>query len=244
MTQTSPSSSGAPGALSLPQRFLGVIFSPRPTFESVIAHPSWLGIFAVTVLVSMAAFGAFLWTDVGRQAFIDQSIVNAERWGQTITPEVETRVASQFPVTRIITLVAIAVVSPIFIVLIAGVAYGVFGAILGGGGSFKQALAVVAHAGVISAVANLFVLTLNYFRQTMSSATTLAVFVPMFEENSFIARFLGAIDLIWVWYLAILAIGLAVLYRRKAGTIAGSFLGLYVVIALIIAGVRSAMGGS
>jgi hypothetical protein len=244
MTQNSASASGAAAPLSLPQRFLGVLFSPRPTFESVVAHPAWLGIFALTILIALASWGAFLWTDVGRQAFIDQSVVSAERWGQTITPEVEARIASQFPVTRIITLVAILFVSPIILVLIAGVAYGIFGAILGGGGSFKQTMAVVAHAGVISTVTGLFVLALNYLRQSMTSATTLAVFMPMLEENSVMGRFLGSIDLIWVWYLVILAVGLAVLYRRKAGSIAGIFLGLYVVIALIIAVVRSAMGGS
>jgi hypothetical protein len=244
MTQTNVPPSGAAGALSLPQRFFGVLFSPKPTFEAVVARPTWFGILAVTILIVIAAWSAFLWTDVGRQAFIDQSIVSAERWGQTINAEAEARIVSQFPVTRIITLVSITIISPIIALVIAGILFGVFGAILGGAGTFKQVFAVVAHAGVVSSVAGLLVLGLNYARQSMSSATNLAVFVPMLPEDHLVARFLGSIDLVWVWYLAVLAVGLAALYRRKAGSIAATFVGIYVGIALIIAIVRSAMGGS
>jgi len=72
-------------------------------------------------------------------------------------------------------------------------------------------------------------------RGTMTSATTLGVFVPMLPENSFAFKLMSAIDLVWIWYLVILAMGLAVLYRRKTSTIAISFLSLYFVIAVLIA---------
>jgi hypothetical protein len=244
MTQTSVPPSGAAGALSLPQRFFGVLFSPKPTFEAVAARPTWVGILVVTIFIGLAAWTAFLWTDIGRQAFIDQSIVSAERWGQTMNAEAEARIAGQFPFTRIVTLVSIAIISPIIVLAISGILFGVFGAILGGTGTFKQVFAVVAHAGVVSSVAGLLVLGLNYARQTMSSATNLAVFVPMLPEDHLVARFLGSVDLVWVWYLGVLAVGMAALYRRKAGPIATAFVGIYVGIALIIAVVRSAMGGS
>jgi hypothetical protein len=52
-------------------------------------------------------------------------------------------------------------------------------------------------------------------------------------------RFLGAIDLVLVWWIITLSIGLAVLYRRRTGGIAMTLLAIYVVIALIIGYVRS-----
>ena len=61
----------------------------------------------------------------------------------------------------------------------------------------------------------------------MASAT-LSVFVPMVEETSFIARFLGAIDLFWIWWCVSVAIGVGVLFKRKTGGIAMTFLGIYV----------------
>jgi hypothetical protein len=65
------------------------------------------------------------------------------------------------------------------------------------------------------------------------------VFVPMLEETSFVTIFLGTINLVLVWWVLSLAIGLGVLYRRRTGPIATALLFIYVVIALIVAMVRS-----
>ena len=244
MNQTTVLASGVPADLSLPQRVLGMIVSPFPTFEAVVSRPKWFGVLAFTTLLGALAWFTFLSTDVGRQAFIDQQIHQREAWGQPVTPEILQGIERMAPMMRFIVPGSTFLVGPIFVVVIAGVLYGLFGAMLGGGGSFKQTFAVVAHAGVVPAIASLGVLALNYARETMSSATNLAVFVQMLPEESFVVRFLGIIDLVWVWYLIVLAIGLGVLYRRKASSIAYTFLGLYLVIALIIAGARSALGGS
>jgi hypothetical protein len=244
MAQTTVSLSEAPSPLGLPQRLLGIIVSPGPTFQSVVARPVWFDVMAVTLVVIAVAWFAFLSTDVGRQASIDNQLQEAERWGQTITPQVEQRAVNMAPMMRFITPAAILVIVPLSGVVIAGLIHVIFGAMLGGGGTFRQAFAVVAHAGVVSTVVGLFVLILNYSQESMSSRTNLGVFVPMLPEESFVARFLGMLDLQWVWYLVVLAIGLGVLYRRKASTIAFSFFGIYVVIALIVAGARSALGGS
>jgi hypothetical protein len=95
--------------------------------------------------------------------------------------------------------------------------------------------AIVVHAGIVAQLGQLVVLALNYARGTMTSATTLGVFAPMLPEDSFVFKLLSTIDLVWLWYLVILAMGLAVLYKRKTSTIATSFLSLYFVIAVIIA---------
>lgn len=244
MNQTTVLASGVSADLSLPQRVLGMIVSPFPTYEAVAAKPKWLGVLAFTTLLGALAWFTFLSTDVGRQAFIDQQIHQRESWGQPVTPEFLQGIERMAPMMRFIIPGSTLLIGPIFALIIAGVLYGIFGAIMGGGGTFKQAFAVIVHAGVVPTVASLGVLALNYARETMSSATNLAVFVQMLPEESFVVRFLGIIDLVWVWYLIVLAIGLAVLYRRKASSVAYSFLGLYLVIALIIAGARSALGGS
>jgi hypothetical protein len=244
MAQTTVVASGAPAELSLPQRILGIIVSPTPTFQAVVAKPTWLGVLAFTTLVGAIAWFTFLSTDVGRQAFIDQQYEQRERWNQPITPQVEQQITAMAPVMRFVIPGSMLVIGPIFAFAIAGILYMIFAAMMGGGGTYRQVLSVVAHAGVIPTVAGLGVLALSYARETMNSATNLGVFVQMLPDDSFLVRFLGTIDLLWVWYLIVLAIGLAVLYRRKASSLATTFLGLYVVIALVIAGVRSALGGS
>ena len=61
----------------------------------------------------------------------------------------------------------------------------------------------------------------------------------MLEETSFTNRFLSTIDLFYVWSTFITAVGLGVLYKRRTGPIAMVLFGIYLVIALIIAFVRS-----
>jgi hypothetical protein len=241
MTQSSGTVAGA-SALSFPQRVIGMLFSPRATFESVVAVPKWVDVLILTILVGMVSWGVFLWSPVGSQAFQDQMIQQAEQraasGGGNAAQAVE-GVQRMFPYIRGFVVGSIPIIAPIFVAVIAGLLYGIFGAILGGGGSYKQTLAVVTHAGIISMIGGLVVLTLNYVRATMTSATTLGVFVTMLPEDSFLVKLLSAIDLVWVWYLVILAMGLGVLYRRKTATIASSFLGIYLVIAVIIAIVKS-----
>ena len=231
MTQPSGTvtEAGTP-ALSFPQRVVGMLFSPRATFESVVAHPKWLDVFLLVTAVLTIAWAVFLWSPVGSQAFLDNLITQAERSGQPTN-----NLQTAFPIIRMVTVIAIPIVSPIFTVLIAGLLYGVFAAILGGGASYKQVIAVVVHSGLVSGLGQLVVLILNYVRGTMTSATNFSVFAPMLEENSFLFKLLSVIDLVWIWYLFILAMGLAVLYRRKTATIATSFYVLYLVIAVIVA---------
>jgi hypothetical protein len=244
MTQTTVPEGGAQRALSLPERLIGAIFSPRATFESVAAHPVWLTILVVTTLLTAAAWFVFLSTDVGQQAAIDQQFQQREAWGQPITPDVERQINASGPFLRYFTSVMLLVMGPIMAFAIAGVLFVVFAAVMGGGATYKQTLAVVAHAGVVPTLVGLAILPLNYARSSMSSATNLGVFVQMLPEDSFLVRFFGMIDLMWIWYLVVLAIGLGVLYRRKTSSIAIGLLGVYLVIALAIAAFRSSLGGS
>ena len=162
MTQTTVPQAGATRALSLPERLIGAIFSPKPTFESVSAHPVWVDVLAITIVLTSLAWFAFLSTDTGRQAFIDQQFQQQEAWGQTITPEVEQRINGSAPVMRWVIPISTLVIGPLFVVVIAGVLYGVFAALLGGGATFKQTLAVVVHAGVVTTVAGLGIMVLNF----------------------------------------------------------------------------------
>jgi hypothetical protein len=68
----------------------------------------------------------------------------------------------------------------------------------------------------------------------MTSATNLGVFVQSFlEDTSFVARLLGWFDMFIIWGLLVTAIGFGVLYKRKTAPIFWTFMGIYVVIALI-----------
>jgi hypothetical protein len=138
---------------------------------------------------------------------------------------------------------AVLVFTPIMTLVFAGIMFLVFNVIMGGDRSFKQVYAVFVHAGVISTLGQLFTGPLNYFRGAVTSATNLAVLLPMVDPKSFLGRVLAMTDLFLIWYLLVLAIGLAVLYRRRTQPIALTLYGVYGAGVLVIAAVMSALGG-
>jgi len=247
VTQAVASESTAPvvKGLSFPARLIGVVTSPRATYADVAARPRWLGAFLAVFLVSAAAATTFMATDVGRNAVLDQQISSSESWtGRPMNQQQLDRLEAMskyFVYTTPIFQLIFFIVAGL---LVAGLALGVFNALLGGDASFKQVYAVVVHSGIILAALALFATPLAYARQSLSSATNLAVFFPFLDDNSFVARLLGAIDLVYVWWIVSLSIGLGVLYRKRTGSIATTILIVYAAIALVIAAIKTAAAGA
>lgn len=224
------------------QRVVGVVVSPADTMASVAAHPRWADVLILTTVLVALGFGLFLATDVGRAAYVDQAAASIEAFGGTVTDQIYAGIQRQAGFAAYLQAGAILVFSPAVVALIAGVLFGAF-AVLGGEGTFRQVFAVVAHAGVISLLQQAFTLPVNYLRGSMSSATNLAVFFPNLAEGSFVGAVLGFIDLFWIWYLIVLAIGLAAVYRRRWTAVAGGLLVVYVVVGLAVAAIKAALEG-
>jgi hypothetical protein len=222
-------------------RIVGVFVSPRATFADVAARPRALGVLLIGLVVVVLGIYALLSTEVGQQAWLDQQVQQREAFGQTIPDEQYRGMERIAPYVGYIAAAGYLVVIPIFLAIISGILLGVFNALLGGDASFKQVFAIVSHAGLITVLQTLFAMPLDYARETLSSPTTLGVFVPFLDEKSFLSRLLGTIDLFQIWWLVVLAIGLGVLYKRRTGPIATSLLTVYAVIILAIAAVRSAL---
>jgi len=226
---------GAPGSSNVFARLAGVIFSPRETFAAIVAQPKpkWFGAMAVVTLTIALAQYAFLSTNVGQDAMVDQQIRQTERWAGSVTQAQIDGIEQRAPMNKYIVSAATLIIGPIVTFIITGILFGVFNAMLGGDATFRQALAVSTHGGAINILQTLFVVPLNYFRESMTSATNLGVFVQFLDETSFVARLLGWFDMFIIWGLLVTAIGYGVLYKRKTAPIFWTFMGIYVVIALI-----------
>ena len=229
---------------SVPARFAGILFAPRATYAAVAARPRWLGIFLTVYIITTSAATALMSTEVGRNALLDRQITQAESFGSKLTQEQIDRFekfSSYFVyATPVLQFAFLAIGS----LVIGGIAFAVFNAMLGGDATFKQVFAIVTHSGVVLAVLSLFTTPLSYARESLASATNLAVFLPFLDESSFAARFLGSLDLIVIWWMVSLAIGLAVLYRKRTGPIAITMLAVYVAIGVIIAAAKSISTGA
>ncbi len=244
MTQPSPaeSISAPPVSKSLPACLLGVLFAPRATYAAIAERPRWLGALAFVVIVGAAGTFAFLSTEIGQQAMMDQQVRMVESFGVKLNDAAYDRMEASLNTARYTGALGQAVTVPVMGLIIAGIMLGVFNAALGGDGTFKQVYSIVAHSAVVLTASQLFGLPLAYARETMSGATNLAVFAPFLDENSFAARALGSIDLFILWWIVSLSIGLGVLYKKRTGPIATSLIVVYVAIGLIIAAIKSALG--
>lgn len=232
----------APTQKALPARILGILFAPRATYAAVAARPRWFGVWLFIILVGAVGTYAFLSTEVGRNAMIDQQIETMRSFGVQVNDQAIGRIEQGAergkyfgPVFQVITFTVMGVV-------IAGIALGIFNAVLGGDAGFKQVYAVVVHSGLILTVSQIFGLPLAYARERMTSATNLAVFFPFLDETSFAARVLGSVDLFLIWWTLSLAIGLGVLYRRRTTPIATTLIVIYVAIGVVIAAIKTAVG--
>jgi len=241
---TETSAAPAAAAKSLPARLFGVLTAPRATYADVAARPRVFGALVVVLVLVIAPTAAFMSTDIGKNAWLDAAVKQQEATGRTLSDAQYQGLERFQQFAPYITAVSQLVFLPLAMLVVSGICLGIFNAVLGGDGSFKQNYAVVAHAGIIIALSTMFTLPIAYAREALTGATNLAVFLPFLEENSFAARFLGSIDLFWIWWVVNLSIGLGVLYKRRTGPIATSFLTVYVVLALAWALVRTALAGA
>ena len=225
-------------------RAASVIAAPRSTFRRVAADPSWLALLILTTGVTILSGVLLLGTEVGQLALLDRLERAALAFGQTVD---DARYADLEAVSAHGSAYATAtglLEGPALAFVTAAAIYGLFGARKGPAASFRQVLSVVVHAGVILALREIIAAPIAYAYETLSSPTALTRVLPMFDESSPVARFLGMLDLFVLWWVVLLAVGVSVLYERPAHRLIGTFIGGYVAAALLLALVMTLSGGT
>lgn len=233
-----------PVSPSLLSRVIGVITAPRATFEKIVAAPRVGGVLLLVTLISTLAVGLLLSSERGQQAWLDQAVAQQEAWGQTVSDEAYTNLQGMAKYAAYMGAAQFIVGVPLGALIMAGILFAIYNALMGGSATFKQVMAVVAHSQIISALAFLVTTPINYAKGTMTGATNLGVLFPMLDESSFAARLLGMLDLFLLWWLFVLSIGIAVLYKRKTSSVAMLLFGIYAVIAIGMAAFFASRSGS
>lgn len=224
-----------PGLLA---RMIGVLTSPKETFAAIAARPRWLGVMAITLAITAACQYVILSSPEMQDAMIAQATRNPNM------SDAQVAATEQFiPRLPAVFAGATLFLGPVLTAIIAGILLLIFSTLMGGAATFKQVYSVVAHSGVVSMLSGVLSAGLIMIgaRPTGPNppGANLGVFAPMLEETSFVTQFLSAIDLVLVWWVVTLSIGLAVLYKRRTGGIATTLLCLYVLFALVIGYARS-----
>lgn len=237
-------------------RVIGVLTLSSDTFKAIAANPRWAVVLLLVVLVSSVVPAAFVASTSGRQAAIDaidrsrdsglvgtiRSFIGEEgqkamdeqldRQRQQILDMAWWRLAWQPALGGLLW-------PPIAALVLAGVLFFSF-KIFGGEATYRQVFTVTVHAGLVIAVRTLFITPINYYRASADSAANLYMFVSGFlPDSGFVAKLLGMVDLFRVWWVLVLAAGLAAVYRRKMKPVAWSLFSVYGLFVLIAAGVAA-----
>lgn len=231
-----------PAPAGLAARAVGVLTSPRATFEGIAAHPRWIGILVLTT-VTVAAMATILVSgEFAQREMLAQQIGAMENFGATVTDEMYAGMEDGLESAPYFSFASVLVTSPLITLILAALFHGVGYGLLGSGTSFAQAFSVVAHSGMVSVLQQLFVVPLNYARESIASPTTLGAFAPTLDDDTFAYRLLSSIDLFHIWWVMILAIGMAVLWKRRTAPIAATLYCIHGGIVLAVAVVRTTFG--
>ena len=234
---------------SLAARVSGVIRRPRVTFSTIVRAPSWAPVLAATTAATFLCGVAFLRTDVGQQALVDQWERTATAFGQPPDDDgyAQMEITARSGGFEVVYAAATALASgPVLVFAVSGVLFILLKRPDGTTSrpSFVQVLAVASYASVILALRQIVATPIEYARESIASPTTLVQFFSMLNEASPLARFLGIMDLFVIWWIVVLAIGVSVLYQRSTRSLALVFTGAYVVLALLAALAMAVSGGT
>jgi hypothetical protein len=224
------------------RRIAGMVMHPRLTMAELVRQPVWaLTWLFILVLVGGCA-AILLVTEVGRQAVVDERVRVIEMFGGAVDDGRYAELQAAPPWWVYFVSGGRFLLTPAVTLLVALACWAVARRD-GAPARFRQALAIVVHATVVLAMGQLIATPISYVRESISSPLTLAAILPGLEEGSVPARFFGVLDLFALWWIVLVAIGVAALTRRGVRRYAVVFLSVYLAFAAIMAGAVAAVGG-
>ncbi len=241
-TMTSSAPSDAPALPGLFARAIGVITSPGETFRHVTRTPKVAGMLFLVCAAAALTQGLPQFTERGRAMVLEMQVEQTERFtGQPVTDETYEVLRQRGQFGAYMALLGSFIFVPFVSVVMTAILWAAFNTIMGGTATFKHVMAVVVHSQIIGSVGGLISAPVMYMRGQMStSVANLGALAASLDEGSYLARVLGMIDLFAVWWIVVLAIGLATLYKR---TVSGVTTGLLITYLVIVLGFASIFGG-
>jgi Yip1 domain len=219
-------------------RIVGVLFSPKSTFEDIVRKPSWLLPVVLTTILSIGVSFSIN-QRINWREFMSQQIEKSPRAAQMSAEQKQQQIEGGAKFSPPFTY-AIGALGPILAVLIIGlVMWGAYSLLGGVSTNFNTAFSITAHAfltGLVSSPLFILILYLKPYGTADLENPVAANIAALLPEDS--AKWLVALgksfDLFTFWTLILLAIGFAAanpkkLKGAKPFTIAFSVWAVYVV---------------
>ena len=209
--------------MSLIGRFFGVFFSPGETFEDVARKPDFIFPLVVGIVASVALVETMLWK-IGAEQIVRHSLETSGRASSMSPEQMAQTVHNGATITSIIMHVSGVLGAPIFLLIIAGIGILFLNAILGAKASFKAVFSATCYAGlvrlvmVVMAVPLIFMGDAEHFNPQNPVPTNIGFFLDQASTSKALYSLASSADVVTVWFLIILAIGLSKVTGGKTKT--------------------------
>src|ERR1700733_7971873 len=196
-------------------RIFGVIFSPKPTFESIVQRPTW--VLPLILINAVSAVVVFVFSQrVGWRGFMerqDQTNSRLQKQMESMTPEKrEKMLETQTKFASIFGYVGVVLGTFIGALLVAAVLLAAFNLIAGAKIGFTTSLGIVAHSWVPGIIVGLLGILIIFLKDPSTVdiqhlvATNPGAFLsddaPKWQES-----LLSSFDLFVFWYIILMSVG-------------------------------------
>jgi hypothetical protein len=211
--------------------------------DEVARLPAFITTWMLVLLAVAICGGALLSTEVGRQALVDERVRVTEALGQRVDDAAYEQLQASPPFAVYLTSGGRLLLTPPVTLL---VALGVLllARLAGARTSFTTALAIVVHASVVLALQQVVATPFHYVQESLTSPTTVAGLLRVFDEGSWPARLFGTIDVFGLWWMWLLSVGLAAATGQSARRYLWRLLAVYVSVAALVAVVFAVFGSN
>lgn len=197
-------------------RFINLYFNPSKTFHSLSLKPDWLTPLIVSMILMMTA--SILLKDIIQKEQISAARTAIMKSDKVPNDKKEQIIEQQEVMMKKFWSVGIAVFVIVLVIMffLGGLAVWTGGNIvLGKGPSYLTVLSVFGYSGLVDVVSSLIKFPLMAYRETMRIDSGLGILVSREETRSVLYTFLSSFDLFTFWQLALLSIGVSIVYKTS-----------------------------
>jgi Yip1 domain len=200
-------------------RIMGVLFSPKATFEDIAKKPSWLLPVLLSTILGIVAT-VVLNQRMNWREYVFQQIDKSPRAAQLSTEQKQQQAETSAKFTVYIVYAAGVLGSVFFALIIGAVMMLAYNLLAGAGATFAQSFGIAAHTLVTSIVTTPVFLLILFLKPpgTLDPdnpiASNLAAFLPD-DSAKWLVTLCKSIDVFTIWTLILLAIGFAAVNPKK-----------------------------
>jgi hypothetical protein len=216
------------------RRVTGVLLHPRATMAEVVRHPVFISTWVAVLLAALVCGGLLLSTDVGRQALVDERVRMTEAFGGRVDDAQYSRLQANPPYVVYFTSGGRLLLTPEITLLVAA-GIMALARIDGANVSYVTALAITVHATVVLALQQIVATPFHFIQESLTSPTTVAGVLRVFDEGTLPSRLFGTIDVFGLWWMWLLSAGIAAASGKPASRYLWRLLAVYVGVAALVA---------